>query len=205
MSTDDLNKAAIGALNQGELTKLLEGISNLDKTSSPLTALLRAAFEAGAALKHAEIQNKSAPPQALDFLQFMAAGPAAPEGFRTLREQLGISQTDIAKFCGITSNSSVSNWENGVEPVPPKALQALMVLAAKKLHKPNPEDIIFGAAMRALRKKLGMSQPDFAAALSVSKSTIEKWEREPNTRLTDAMVHRIRPQLDGLNARAVGA
>jgi len=207
MSDDDFVSSAINAINHGDPKKLFEEtIKNLDKAGLALTALLREALEAGAALKHAEIQNEPAPSHALDFAKFMADSPAAPEGFRTLRKELGISQADVGELCGVT-HSTVSEWERGVVPMPPEALKALMTLTARKLlpEPKNPEDVISGADMRALRKKLGMSQKDLAETLHVSLSTVEKWEREPNAPLTNAMVGRVRPQFDVLRARAEAA
>jgi DNA-binding transcriptional regulator YiaG len=210
MSEDDFVSAAIGAINHGDLKKLFEEtIKNLDKAGLPL---VREALEAGIALGRADADVAAGraaielgPPEALDFLKFMASVPVAPEAFRTLRTDLGFSQTDVGELCGVT-HSTVSEWERGVTPMPQEAIQALMRLTAKKLPEPKkPEDIISGADVRALRKKLGMRQTDLAAALGVGLSTIEKWEREPDAPLTNVMVRRIRLQFDELSARAAAA
>jgi DNA-binding transcriptional regulator YiaG len=46
--------------------------------------------------------------------------PVAADGFRTLRESLGISQAEIAEMCGV-SRAVVSDWERGKASLPPAA------------------------------------------------------------------------------------
>jgi DNA-binding transcriptional regulator YiaG len=204
MSANDYsNKAAIDALTRGDATKLVEQIiQTLDKSPLPFIALAKAAFTAGISMGHDQVSEAQVS-EAQNFQKLLSSAPVAPEAFRTLRTALKISQTEIANLCGNASHSSVSSWEIGAEPMPPIAIQALIELAAEKLL--GAKSAISGADVRALRKKLGMSQPALAEKLNVSLSTIQKWEREPNTPLSENMAQRVRPQLAELNARAAAA
>jgi transcriptional regulator with XRE-family HTH domain len=205
MSEKDFAHAAIDAINRGDLKSLFEKTIEMLSAAGPFAALAQEALAAGIAFGRADATNQPAPSQAVDFLKFMADAPIAPEAFRTLRKELKISQTDVAELCGVT-HATISAWENGSEPMPIVAINALMMLATGKLPKPEDvEDVISGADLRALRKKLGMTQRGLAEALGVSQPAIAKWELAAPQPLAAAAVRRIRPQLETLLARAAAA
>jgi DNA-binding transcriptional regulator YiaG len=195
---------AVGAINSGDLKKLLEETSKIvdNNDGAPLATLMRQALAAGLALGRADAANQKPPQTALDFLEFMARPPVAPSAFRTLRKKLGISQTDIANQCEI-GISTVSAWERGEEPMPPEALKALMVLITNKMQQPNVQQPnVSGDDLRTLRKKLGMRQVDLAESLGVSVQAIALWEGHAAKPLAAATFRRIRPQLEELRAQA---
>jgi DNA-binding transcriptional regulator YiaG len=62
-----------------------------------------------------------------------------------------------------------------------------------------------GRDITRIRKALGMTQTDFAAALAVSEIAVRKWEQRSDKPLAAATVRRIQPKLDELEARASAA
>jgi DNA-binding transcriptional regulator YiaG len=205
MSNDDFSSEALDALNQGDPKNLLEAIvKGLGAIGFPVP-IAREAITASFALGRADAAGGPPPQQTIDFLEMMAAAPVAAGGFKTLREKLGFSQTDVGKVCGV-GQSTVSEWESGVAPLPAKALQALMMLASGNMQIENPENLISGADLIKLRKALGMTQSELAAALGVHSVTVARWESASRDKpLAASVVRRIRPQLDDLRARAAAA
>jgi DNA-binding transcriptional regulator YiaG len=62
-----------------------------------------------------------------------------------------------------------------------------------------------GRDIARIRKALGMTQTEFAAALGVSEIAIRKWEQLSDKPLAASTVRRIQPRLDELEARASAA
>ena len=54
-----------------------------------------------------------------------------PEEFKSLRQQLGLNQTELAREWGVTDRA-VRRWEAGHSPVPPIAAYCLRMLAGLK-------------------------------------------------------------------------
>src|SRR5262249_38476502 len=124
----------------------------------------------------------------------------AAEGFRTLRESLGISQAEIAELCG-ASRAVVSDWERGKASLPPAAVNALLGLTVARVD-PAQMTPIYGRDIARLRRSLGMRQIDLAAALGVSEIAIRKWEQHEDKPLAPSTVRRIQARFSELQARA---
>jgi DNA-binding transcriptional regulator YiaG len=189
--------AIAAALESGDLSKAIRVASKGVTIDLPLVL---EALKAGIALGQASHKGETPPPEAVGFLRFLAAEPAAAEGFRLMRQSLGISQAEIANLCGV-SRAVVSDWERGKASLPPTAVQALQKLTASRVDRvqrapPTGRDIA------RIRKALGMRQSDFAAALGVSEIAIRKWEQHSDKPLAASTVRRILPQLDELEVRA---
>ena len=96
---------------------------------------------------------------------------------RALRKKAGLSQEELADVLGI-SYMTVRRWEAGkasprVEDVPSIA-QALGVPDADLLD--TNASIPFGANLKALRKKAGLTQSQLADLIGVHETTIRRWE-----------------------------
>jgi DNA-binding transcriptional regulator YiaG len=196
-----LARDAITALESGDFAKAIRLAVKGLEDGPPL---LKEALQAGFALGQASDKDGSPPPpEATGFLRFLVAAPVAAEGFRELREGLGISQAEIAEICGV-SRAVVSDWERGKASLPPMAVEALLGLAMARLNRAEPAPL-FGRDIARIRKALGMRQTDFAAALGVSEIAVRKWERRGDQPLAPSTVRRIQPRLDELQARLSGA
>jgi DNA-binding transcriptional regulator YiaG len=160
-------------------------------------------LQTGFALGQASEKGGSLPADAMGLFRFLAEAPVAAEGFRTLREGLGISQAEIAEICGV-SRALVSDWERGKVSLPPAAIQALLGLTVARLTRAAPVPLL-GRDIAKIRKALGMRQTDFAAALGVSEIAIRKWEKSADQPLAASTVRRIQPRLDELQGRASAA
>ena len=90
------------------------------------------------------------------------------------------------------------------EMVIPRLAQLHRLIATRVAEK---EPRLTGAEIRFLRKHLGWSQPDFAATMGVTETTVSRWEneREPMgavaERLLRLMALRDRPMSDYPNER----
>jgi DNA-binding transcriptional regulator YiaG len=188
---------AIAALEAGDLSKLIKLVANGIELDLPF---VMEALQAGIAVGQASNKCAALPPEVVGFLRFVAARPGAAEGFRTLRESLGISQAEIAEICGV-SRAVVSDWEREKASLPPAAIQALQALAVARMDRMKQPPLL-GRDITRIRKALGMKQADMAAALSVSEVAIRKWEHHSDKPLAASTVRRIQPQLDKLEAQA---
>jgi DNA-binding transcriptional regulator YiaG len=186
-----INKAVSG-LASGDLSEAIKLAAKAIEDDHPLATR---ALEAGFALGRAS-DKKSAPADAMEFVSLLAGGAAAAEGFRALREGLGISQAEIAKICRV-SRAVVSDWERGRASLPPTAILCLFALISAR-SEPAP---LCGRDIARLRKALGIRQIDLAAELGVSEISVRKWERRGDQPLAPSTVRRIQPQLDELRAR----
>ncbi len=198
---------ATSALKSGDLSKAVRLAAKAAKTAKTaedgLLPLLNEAMQAGIALGQASGKSEAPPPEALGFLRFLAAAPVAAEGFRTLRESLGISQAEIAEMCGV-SRAAVSDWERGKASLPPAAVHALLGLTMARLGRAEPAPLL-GSDIARIRKALRMRQTDLAAALGVSEIAVRKWEQRGDQPLASSTVRRIQPRLDELQAQASAA
>jgi transcriptional regulator with XRE-family HTH domain len=165
MVTKRQTSDAIAALEAGDLSKAVRVAAKAVGSGLPL---VMEALKAGFALGQASNKGETPPPEAMGFLRFLAADPAAAEGFRSMREGLGISQAEIAELCGV-SRAVDSDWERGKASLPAEAVQALQALAVGRLDRGEPAQLM-GRDIGRIRKALGMTQTDFGAALGVSKS-----------------------------------
>jgi DNA-binding transcriptional regulator YiaG len=191
---------AIAALESGDLSKAMRVAAKALETDLPL---VMEALKTGFALGQASNKGEAPPPDAMGFLRFLAAVPGAAEGFRSLRERLGISQAEIAEICGV-SRAVVSDWERGKASLPPAAVHALRGLAVARLDRAERAPLL-GRDIARIRKALGMRQADLAAALGVSEIAVRKWEQHADKPLAPSTVRRIQPRLDELEARASAA
>src|SRR5215472_5295495 len=163
---------ALTALNSGDLAEAIRIAAEAAEGGLPL---VKEAMQAAFALGQADSKGEPPPPEAMGFLRFMVAEPAATEGFRTLRKGLGISQAEIAEACGV-SRAVVSDWERGKAPLPPAAIEALFGLVLTRFIRAEPPPLC-GRDIARLRKALGMRQADLAADLGVSEIAVRKWEQ----------------------------
>jgi DNA-binding transcriptional regulator YiaG len=191
---------AIAALEAGDLSKAVRIAAKAVQGGLPF---VMEALQTGFALGQASNKGETPPPEAVGFLRFLAAAPGAAEGFRSLREGLGISQAEIAEICGV-SRAVVSDWERGKASLPTAAVDALRGFAVTRLDRGERAQLE-GRDIARIRKALGMTQSDFAAALGVSEIAIRKWEQHSDRPLAASTVRRIQPKLDELEARASSA
>jgi DNA-binding transcriptional regulator YiaG len=191
---------AVSALASGDLSKAVRLAAKAVEGKLPLVP---EALEAAFALGQASGKGDPPPPEAMGFLRFLAAAPVAAEGFRILREGLGISQAEVAEICGV-SRAVVSDWERSKAPLPPAAVHALLVSTEARLNQPQPAPLC-GRDIARLRKALGIRQIDLAAALGVSEIAVRKWEHRGDQPLAPSTVRRIQPRLDELQARVSAA
>jgi DNA-binding transcriptional regulator YiaG len=188
---------AIAALEAGDLSRAVRAIAKAKVGGLPL---VMEAFRAGFALGQASNKGENPPPEAMGFLRFLAAAPGAAEGFRSLREGLGISQAEIAESCGV-SRAVVSDWERGRASLPAVAVDALRGFAVARLDRGERAQLM-GRDIARIRKALGMTQANFATGLGVSEIAVRKWEHRGDQPLSSSTVRRIQPKLDELEARA---
>jgi DNA-binding transcriptional regulator YiaG len=187
---------AASALESGNLSEAIKLAADAVEGGLPLVKeALEAAFAAG----QASARGEAPPPEAMGFLRFLTAAPVAAEGFRTLRESLGISQAEVAEICDV-SRAVVSDWERGKASLPPAAIQALMGLTMARLNQAVPTQLT-GRDIERIRKLLGMRQTDLATELGVSEIAVRKWERRRDQPLAPSTVRRIQPRLEELQAR----
>jgi DNA-binding transcriptional regulator YiaG len=191
---------AIAALKAGDFSKAVTAAAKGVEAHLPM---VMEALRTGFALGQASHKGGTPPPEAMGFLRFLAAKPGAAEGFRSLREGLGISQAEIAELCGV-SRAVVSDWERGKASLPADAVHALQGLVVARLDRGERAQLV-GRDIARIRKALGMTQSDFAAALGVSEIAVRKWEQHSDRPLAASTVRRIQPKLDELDARASAA
>jgi DNA-binding transcriptional regulator YiaG len=200
MAPKRLTADIIASVRSGDLSKLFRLAAKAAEDGLPL---VKKALEAGFALGQASGKGEAPPPDAMEFLRFMAAAPVAAEGFRKVRKSVGISQSEIAEVCGV-SRAVVSDWERGKASLPLAAIEALLALNFARLDWADRAPL-FGRDIAGLRKALGMRQADLAAALGVSEIAVRKWEQRGDKPLAPSTVRRIQPQLDELQARVSAA
>jgi DNA-binding transcriptional regulator YiaG len=181
-------RSAIPALRSGDAATAIEIASKALEGLENGPPLVKEALEAGIALARAEARGEPPPADTLSFLRFLAAAPVAPEGFRRLRQQFGISQAAIGDLCGVTSQS-VGKWESGAVSLPPAAVRALLNLAMKR---PDPVPALTGRDIVAIRRALGDSQAAFAKRIGVSVPAVQLWEYRGLRPIPDTATRRVR-------------
>ena len=97
---------------------------------------------------------------------------------KALRKKAGLTQEELAEAIGVHS-VTVSQWESDTYLPKTQNIKAL----AKALDVPE-NDLLndsfappFGATLKALRKKAGLSQTQLAEKIGVSLLTLFRWEK----------------------------
>lgn len=112
-----------------------------------------------------------------------------PGEIKMLRSRLGLTQVELARRLGV-SPAAVTTWEAGRTTPTPHNRQALAAMRDLKPQEPEeargparlrarqraPKAAISPDAIRALRKRLNMSQKQFADTVGVSLNTVSNWE-----------------------------
>ena len=119
-----------------------------------------------------------------------------------LRKQKGLKQGELANFLGV-AQSTLSGWENGkfeiddknkikladffgvsVDYLLGRETSSARLWAGNDTYAPRKEvSILFSYNLKALRKRVGLTQVELARKLHVANGTIAMWEtgkREPN-------------------------
>lgn len=111
---------------------------------------------------------------------------------RKLREEAGLSQRDVAGFCGLTGSSLVGKWEHGINTISGKhvsilaehfnvPVDTLIGAEAVKKEKDKKMDSQYfrtnGEKLKALRTKEGLSLKDVAELCQIDAGTVCQWEK----------------------------
>lgn len=112
--------------------------------------------------------------------RFLNADSAA---LKTYRENAGLTQKDIADYCGVACHV-VTAWEAGKHRISAAVIRALASLygvpAEKLARLPScTQEILLdtdGNAIRKRRVRAGFSQRDVADRCGVLRSTVNSWE-----------------------------
>jgi len=153
------------------------------------------AFVAGIALGRAP--DGEIPDAAKGMVNALAAATVGADGFRMLRENLGITRNAVAEKLGVAVNT-VQQWETGVASLPPTAILALTKLAGDAINTVAPSKTITGNQLCQIRTALGIGREKFAQALGVPYITIRIWEDRKERPLTNRSCQRIGPALEKL-------
>ena len=199
MTTPNTVNQIIDALQAGHLP---DAIRRSREALEPFGTLLADVFAAGIALGAAQEaaqgqeQKLEVPPEAQDVLRFLATAPVAAEGFRMLRERMGITREAIAKTMGAHANT-VADYESGKCALPAEAIYALVKLAGGKIETARAyEQNLTGEGVRTIRKSLGLSQEKFAATFGIPLATLSQWERFSARSLPSKARQRVFAALD---------
>lgn len=116
---------------------------------------------------------------------------ALPAAFKSLRQQFGISQQEIADACNVKKYQTVLRWENGQTSIPPDAISTLCELVGKRtLQIP-----LTGNDIAYLRKKWKLSQPRLAEIIGVAPLTIFNWEKRAALPLPKSASDKVRDKI----------
>ncbi len=103
-----------------------------------------------------------------------------PEKVTALRKKLGLTQAAFAKKLD-TSGASVCLWEKGRNPIPARFIPKLDALVRPppppRTAKPGKKLQLTPSEIAGLRRKLGLTQTEFAKRLGVSQMTVCNWEK----------------------------
>jgi DNA-binding transcriptional regulator YiaG len=91
---------------------------------------------------------------------------------RKRRLDLGLLQTEVARLFGVCT-STVCNWESNESTPVVRFTPAIQAFLG---YDPWPQEESFGGRLRAARRRLGLSQRQFAVQLGVDASTLGDWE-----------------------------
>ena len=125
-----------------------------------------------------------------------------------LREEAELTQEQMGKIIG-TKKYSVCNWENNKEIISLDKLNAYSnyfnvdmdyLLGLSNIKKNNTENIELnkkdiGNRLKLIRKKLGMTQRQFAELLNTTHSVIWSYEKGKNLILT-AFIYEIAKKIN---------
>jgi DNA-binding transcriptional regulator YiaG len=113
-----------------------------------------------------------------------ALPPMAAEDVKKLRQQLNLTQAELALKVGVTS-AAVTLWETGrsrpSRKVRAKIAELTASAPAAEVGQPEGAGVretptLTPAGIRDIRGRLGLSQEDLAARLGVSANTVYNWE-----------------------------
>lgn len=197
----DFLATTIAAMKGGDVKALVESAAEAISSSGVDMNLVREALAAGVAIGRADALDADIPRQAENFLQMMSSQVSSPRAFRILREQLGLSQTDVGNACGV-SHTAISDWESGAAPMPASAIGALVKLIKDKQFPTVSAEDISGSDLRSLRRALKINQKEFAERLGVHMVTLSLWEKKAEKKLVGAAVTRARSRFAELRAQA---
>lgn len=100
------------------------------------------------------------------------------EALRTARENVGLTQHELAHQIGVVGGERISMWERGeARPRSPRLLhalaRALQVTAGDLLVEPEG-----GPTLRWFRFVAGLSLEEVAEAAHVSTASLKRWEAQ---------------------------
>jgi DNA-binding transcriptional regulator YiaG len=93
---------------------------------------------------------------------------------RNLRKVYGLSQGQFGAMLHVT-RETVARWENGSQK-PIRALAAAMEQMGPQQHRAPTAYHLTPFRIKDLRKKLRLSQKQFAERLKVRRETVARWE-----------------------------
>ena len=159
---------------RGDLDGVVADLERFVSEHPTLSDAVREGLLVGASLSQ---QPADLPPAVGDFLDRMAAAPAAAEGIRTVRKMIGLTQGELGKRLGV-DDSTVSRWERGEKRMSDKSMRALVEQMASLdgVPVPSPPVQISGEGLRKLRGLMRLSREDFAQKIGVSPRTVSLYE-----------------------------
>jgi transcriptional regulator with XRE-family HTH domain len=116
-----------------------------------------------------------------------------PNDLLLARRRLGLSQAELGGRLGV-SKDTIWEWEHGNHEPRPKARVAI----DRFLHETLGNYEYVPVQIRALRKRLRLTQRGLAARLRVYPKTVSRWERG-RRRPSEEMLERIEGLLNHLN------
>ena len=178
-------KALVALLSGDASTAIATASEALDGT------LIRQAFVTGVEMGRAE-RAGCAPTAAMGaMLAMLVNSPAAPAGFKMLRQRFGISRAAVAAKTGAHPRT-VAFWEEGKVKISEAAIAALLALTADAIPVP-PAPLLTGDWVYNTRLALGLTQGDFAAALGITRAAVTQWEARGSRPIPTSGARRIVP------------
>lgn len=133
-----------------------------------------------------------------------ARPPSLPRGYpsslntlgdhiRRRRLDLGLMQRTVAGQLGVREET-VGLWENGLARPLPRHYGTIVTFLG---YDPEPGDHTVARRLRAVRRRLGLSQADFAAKVGLDEGSVCRWE-SGRRRPSRWMANRVAVILDHL-------
>lgn len=116
---------------------------------------------------------------------------------RRRRLDLGLLQRTVAKELDVREKT-IGLWENGLARPLPRSYGRIVRFLG---YDPEPGDLSVAGRLRAVRRRLGLSQADFAAKVGLDEGSVCRWESgsRPPSRW---MANRVAAILDHLEKTA---